>query len=105
MRIAESFLDIKVYNSNNDKLCSFDFTKLKKRITFGIVEYEVSLDIFPLDGCPKSDDRGIRKYYKRFNLIRIMKNSHFMKLENKTMLKKIIIYFLDLYPSNDIYQL
>lgn len=78
-------------NRESKEFCSYDFSKLIKTVSLKDGEKEVFLDIFPLDGCPFASSIGIKVYYNAFNLLRLMKNSHYMSLENKNIIKKTII--------------
>ena len=61
-------------------------------------DYEVFVDIFPLDGCPYSSARMIRLYYSAFDLLRTMENTHFMKLEGKNFFKRTVVKLLRSIP-------
>lgn len=77
---------------------SHDYIKIMKKITFHGKELEVFLDVFPLDGCPYKDKKHIKKYYKKLDILRWMKNSHYMSLQNKNVIKKAIVILLRLCP-------
>ncbi len=85
---------IAVKNSNTEKNYSYDFTKMTR--TVDGADVELFLDIFPLDGCPYVSPKKIKGYYTRFDTLRMMKNSHFMTLENKNAVKKVLVCLLRL---------
>ena len=92
---------IKKWNTNTSNECYIEFTKLKKPISNESVPSikEVFIDLFPLDGCPKSDQKGIHSYWAKFNFIRTMKNGHAMTLEGKPLYKKMGVLLLRSIPK------
>lgn len=81
-----------------DERFTFDFAKIMKKIPVGEKQLDVFLDIFPLDGCPAEDPQKIKKYYQKFDFIRMMKNTHVMELKNKNFPKKIVVVIGRLIP-------
>lgn len=77
---------------------SFDFIKIMKKVSFNGKEIEIFLDVFPLDGCPYKDKKHIKRYYDKFDRLRFVKNSHYMTLQNKNIIKKAIVLLLRLCP-------
>lgn len=99
----QSFLDEQKVNalvqcSDIDKDFPFDFIKIMKKVIISGKEIEIFLDVFPLDGCPYSDQKRIKRYFQKFDILRFMKDSHYMTLQNKNILKKTIVLLLRLCP-------
>lgn len=69
-----------------------------KKVSFNGKEIEIFLDVFPLDGCPYKDKKHIKRYYDKFDRLRFVKNSHYMILRNKNIIKKAIVLLLRLCP-------
>ena len=90
--------EISVFNAERDSRCSYDFTKLMRKYLLNGKEIEIFVDIFPLDGCPGSSEKSIRRYYKVFNILRTMKNTHYMKLEGKSAIKRVAVRVMRLIP-------
>ncbi len=84
-----------VMNSLDYDAFPYDFTKIIEECG----DHEtVFLDIFPLDGCPSDNPKVIRRYYRWFNMLRTMKNSHFMQLKGKPLHKRIAVRLLRVIP-------
>ena len=89
-----------VFNAEMSPKCSFDFTKMMQKQIINGKEYEIFVDIFPLDGCPYTSEESIRRYYRRFNLLRTFKNSHYMKLDGKNLIKRTAIRLMRVIPQS-----
>ena len=70
--------NFKLLNGRWEEEFIFDFSKIMKKIEIDNKSLEIFLDIFPLDGCPNTDLKGIKKYYQKFDILRMMKNTHLM---------------------------
>lgn len=88
----------KVFNFKNDHSCSYDFTKLYVPLNYEGRNLEAFVDVFPLDGCPSAEPGAIKRYYRRYALLRLMKNTHFMTLEGKRLPKRAIVRLCRLIP-------
>lgn len=90
LSLKKEFSQNKILNSYENTNCSYDFTKIMKNVLDEQGNtVEIFLDIFPLDGCPNRTKRGIRSYWRKFDFLRMQKNSHFISLENKGVFKKM----------------
>ncbi len=87
-----------IYNYCSDANCAYDFSKIMVPITTSKGIIDAFIDIFPLDGCPFKSALFIKLHYEIFDILRQMKNAHYMNPDKGRLLRRIFINVMKKVP-------